>query len=255
MRWNLTGTENQRAILRAAFETIKFPFDRLAQLPGTPEMGWRDLNGGRYAAAAVHSLDLARSHEGHHDSEDRPDAFEGEVDGRRWIMGLIYTRSGRIYLDVRLEQHPQLAMAVVAAEIAHAVDFFLPMTDDQRNELLRLWGKGGTWWEVSDYGSEYFRLGGEAFMGEFVAAYTDLPFDRSPFLHDAGVEPDDVRRVLGIERTDAPPKPLPFVHFPGGPDIYHKPTHLFRRGGRKVAGEPLFSLDGFRPCRICKPGA
>ncbi|HEV2123200.1 MAG TPA: hypothetical protein VGW38_10550, partial [Chloroflexota bacterium] len=198
MRWHLTGTASQQAIAREAFERIKFPFGRLTQLPGTPELGWRDLNSGQYAIAAE---DKARGHEGHHPGEDKADTLEGEVMGRRWIMGIIYTMSGRIYLDVRLERHPELAMAVVAAEIAHAVDFFLPMNDDQRNELLRLWGRPGTtWWEVFDYGSEYFRLGGEAFMHEFVAAYTDLNFgDKSSFLHDAGVEPADVRRILGIE--------------------------------------------------------
>lgn len=242
-RWYLTGSESQKAIAREAFNRIHFPFARLSQLPGQPELGWRDLNSGAYAIAAE---DQARGHSGHH--EDRPDPLVGEVEGRRWVMGVIYTLSGRIYLDTRLEQYPELAMAVVAAEIAHAVDFFLPMNDGQRDELLRLWGKPGTtWWEVVDYGAEYFRLGGEAFMHEFVAAYSDLDFgDKSPFLHDSGVEPADVRRILGIERTDAPPT-IAYKHFPGGEDIYHRLTHYPGRG------EAVFDLTGFRPCKVCKP--
>lgn len=251
MRWHLTGTANQQAVAREAFNRIHFPFDRLSQLPGTPELGWRDLNSGQYAISAE---DKARGHEGHHpDGEDRADPLVGEVMGRRWVMGIIYTLSGRIYLDVRLEKMPDLAMAVVAAEIAHAVDFFLPMNNDQRGELLRLWGKPGTtWWEKFDYGSEYFRLGGEAFMHEFVAAYTDLDFgDKSSFLHDAGVEPADVRRILGIERTDIPPPENALEglkHFPGGADIYHRLGHY-----GLSRGVPLETLEGFRPCKVCKP--
>lgn len=267
IRWNLTGTENQKAIAREAFNRIHFPFQMLSQLPGTPELGWRDLNSGGYLAMEdAHAHDHGRTHEDPHDSDlDIAHPLVGWFNGRRWVMGIIYTLSGRIYLDVRLEGHPQLAMAVVAAEIAHAVDFFLPMTDHQRNELLRLWGKGGTWWEVYDYGSEYFRLGGEAFMHEFVAAYTDLDFgSKDSFLHDTGVEPEDVRRVLGIQRTDyvaplpPPPEPEPepaedprmYKHFPGGADIYHRATHY---AGRTTA-VPLETFEGFRPCKICKPG-
>lgn len=250
IRWNLTGTAAQQSIAREAFARIKFPFERLAQLPGTPELGWRDLN-----SRSSLSADVARNHEGHHPTgEDRPDSLEGEVEGRRWVMGVIYTMSGRIYIDTRLTDMPDLAMAVIGAEIAHAVDFFMPMTDDQRNELLRLWGKAGTtWWEVSDYGSEYFRLGGEAFMHEFVGAYSDLDFgDKGSFLHDAGVEPADVRRVLGIERTDyVAPAPEPHEHFIryGKSKVYHRAEHY----PKKTNGEELHDLTGLRPCKQCKP--
>lgn len=258
MRWNLTGTDNQRRIMAEGFAKIHFPFDRLTQLPGVPELGWRDLNSGHYAAMAAvavhtheHPDEGGRLHGDNHHDGDRADPIVGEADGRRWVMGVIYTRSGRIYIDVRCEQRPELAQAVLAAEIAHAVDFFLPMNDDQRNELLRLWNvPGTTWWERVDYGAEYFRLGGEAFMHEFVAAYTDLDFgSKTSFAHDRGVEPADVRRILGIERTDAGPKPGDFVHFEGGPDIFHKPKHQFR--GK--SGVRCYTLEGFRPCKICKP--
>jgi hypothetical protein len=245
-RWNLTGTENQKMIARLALEEIKFPWDRLTALPGTPELGWRDLNPGM---GGLWSAEAPRHHEGHHPAgEDRPDGLEGEIDGRRWTMGLIYTQSGRIYLDVRLESQPEVAMAVIAAEVAHAVDFFLPMTDEQRDELLRLWGHPGTtWWEVFDYGDEYFRIGGEAFMHEFVAAFTDLDFgDKTPFLHDAGVEPEDVRRILGIQRTDAQP-PAAYKHFPPS-KVYHRMSHY----PAKIGGT-LSDPTGFRPCKVCKP--
>lgn len=205
--WNLTGTENQQKIVRNAFSRIKFPFERLT-LPGKPECGWRDLNSGMYGK--VYDPEMARQHGDNTHDGDTPDAVEGELEGRRFIMGVIYPMSGRIYLDVRLEQYPEMAHATLGAEIAHAVDFFLPMTDDMRNELLRLWNvPDTTWWERFDYGTEYFRLGGEAFMHEFVAAYSDINFgNKSSFAHDIGVEAEDVRRVLGIQRTDYV-EPLP----------------------------------------------
>ena len=258
IRWTLTGTLGQQAIAREAFSRIKFPFERLTQLPGSPELGWRDLNPGmpmtvRFSGAHAAEAEEARSHDDHgHGGEDKPHGIEIVLaDGRRFTLALIYTVSGRIYLDVRLEAHPAVAMESVGAEVAHAVDFFLPMTDDQRSELLRLWGVGGTWWEVQDYGAEYFTLGGEAFMGEFVKAYSDMPFDQSAFLHDSGVEPADVRRVLGIERTDyVPPKPhRPEDHFQryGKSLIYHRFSHY------KRLGTPLHDLTGLRPCKTCKP--
>lgn len=253
--WNITGNLNQQRIIRESFDRIKFPFYRL-KLPGTPELGWRDLNTGHYSAEKV------RAHGDNLHDGDKPDTLEGEVEGRRFIMGVIYPMSGRIFLDVRLEKYPEVAAATLGAEIAHAVDYFLPMTDDMRNELLRLWNKPGTtWWEVRDYGAEYYTLGGEAFMHEFVQAYSDIPFgDKSSFSHDAGVEPADVRRILGIERTDyvppAPPPPPPppkvEVAVYGRSKIYHKPDRsvhpTYTTSPRLVT-----STTGLRPCKVCKP--
>ena len=249
IRWTLTGTATQQAIAREAFVRIKFPFDRLTVLPGTPELGWRDLNPGMAMAVSLRGAhapehEEERSHGDNHHDGDKPHKIEVVLaDGRHFTLGLIYIVSGRIYIDVRLTSHPDVAMQTIGAELAHAVDLFLPMTDAQRNELLRLWGVGGTWWEVQDYGAEYFTLGGEAFMGEFVKAYSDMPFDQSAFLHDSGVEPADVRRVLGIERTDA----VQFIRY-GTSKVYHKPAHRFR-------GTPttITDITGLRPCKVCKP--
>lgn len=264
-RWNITGSPNQQAISRSAFDDhLRFDTNLLTALPGTPELGWRDLNDGSYAQAAQAAQEIARAHEGHHPGdEDLPDLLEGEDElGRRQIQGLIYTKSGRIYIDVSMERRPLDAKAVIIREFAHAVDFFLPMTDAMRDELMRLWNVSGTtWWEVYSYQNEYFRLGGEAWMDEFGKAFTSgLDFGRTPFVHDAGVEPADVYRVLGIQRTDyvppaPPPAPTPitpdpsaFKHFPGGKDIYHKLTHYPRK-----PGAPLETFDGFVPCKVCKP--
>lgn len=254
--WKITGTPQQQSILMSAMEAIKFPFERLTQFPGSPEMGWRDLNPGmpmdvRFSGAFPPEAEPARSHGDHdHGHGDKPHAIELVLaDGRHFTLALIYTVSGRIYLDIRLEAHPDLAMQSVGAEVAHAVDFFLPMTDDMRNELLRLWGVGGTWWEVQDYGAEYYTLGGEAFMGEFVKAYSDMPFDQSAFLHDSGVEPEDIRRVLGIERTD---KPMTVVVSYNKSKIYHRTSHYPSKHPKGAQWWPS-PPAGYRACKVCKP--
>lgn len=266
-RWNITGSPNQQAISRSAFDDhLFFDANLLTALPGTPELGWRNLNDGSFLALSADTAktDMPRAHEGHHpDGEDVPDLLEGlDEEGRRQIQGVFYTQSARIYLDESLERRPLVAKAVLIREFAHAVDYKLPMTDDQRNELLRLWNvHGTTWWEVFSYQNEYFRLGGEAWMDEFGKAFTSgLDFGNTPFIHDAGVEPADVYRILGIQRTDyVPPAPAPapspatpdpsaFKHFPGGKDIYHKLTHYPRK-----PGAPLETFDGFVPCKVCKP--
>lgn len=242
MRWNLTGTEAQKAIAAEAFRRIKFDFVLLTQLPGVPELGWDNLNAGAYARAVANAVEHAKAHGANTHGKDLPHPLirKGE-DGRSFTLGLIYTRSGRIYLDVSLESDPDLAMEVLGMEAFHAVDIFLPMTDDQRNELLRRWAKGGTWWEVSDYSREYFQLGGEAFMYEGLGAYSDFDLGPNPFLHNEGVGPEDVRRILGIPRTDAP------VTF-GKSKVYHKVDHYERK-----VGKPVLSVAGLRPCRVCKP--
>ncbi len=240
--WNLTGTDRQIAVAREAFNRIKFPFGRLT-LPGTPELGWMNLNSGTAWAAKG-----AKLHEG---KRHGVDSLEGEINGRRATLGAIWPDTGRIVVDVSLESQPELAMAVIGAEIAHAVDFFLPMTDAMRNEFLRLWNvEGSTWWEVADYSAEYFRLGGEAFMDEFVKAYSDLDLGSTgAFIHDAGVEAADVRRILGIERTDfVKPNPKTFLVY-GKSKIYHVPGHY----KNKTNGVPVVSTTSLRACLLCRP--
>lgn len=246
--WTLTGTARQQEIIREAFARIHFPFERL-HLPGSPELGWRDLNGSDdwWLAEGGQEARGARRHEGKHAPRDgKPEPLNGELEGRKWIMGVFFPGDARVFIDLALEQYPELAHAVVGAEVAHAVDEFLPMTDDQRNAIMALWHKDGaddhTWWEKVDYSKEYYTLGGEAFMHEFVNAYSDIDFgDKSAFgHHDAGCDPEDIRRILGIARTDT------FVFY-GRSKIYHKPTHY------RHAGTPLVSLDGYRACKVCKP--
>ncbi len=242
--WNITGTPRQQEILREALDRIKFPWAELS-LPGQPEMGWRDLNGSdEWWKSSVPKG--ARLHgDALHDG-DVPHGIEVIRAGRRMTAGVYFPKSARIFVDTSLEPDPEFAMSVVGAEVAHAVDEDL-ITDAQRNAIMELWHKGGddghTWWEKSDYNAEYDNLGGEAFMGEFVKAYSDLPFDATQFgHHDAGCEPADIRRILGIERTDT----SQFVRY-GRSKVYHRMSHYDR------PGIPVPDITGYRRCKTCKP--
>ena len=237
--WRLTGTPAQQAITADALAKIKFPWERLA-LPGQPEIGWRDLN------TRAHGTE-------DHAGEKGPEPLLGMVNGRRFTLGVFYPGSARIYLDNSLDQAQ--AEATVAAEVAHAVDEFLPMTDAQRG-LIMLELHGGhadnhTWWEKNDYSAEYWSLIGETFMALFCKAYSDIPFgSTASFEHDPGrVSAETVRRIMGIERTDAaPPLPKPqYKHFAGS-KVAHRLSHLPNKPGILVS-----TLTGYTLCKVCKP--
>ena len=254
--WTLTGTANQKAIAQAALDKIKFPFDRL-NLPGSPELGWRDLNGGGYFMSTEEAHEKGLPHD-HGHTGDSPEPLMGMIDGRRWIMGCFYPVSARIYIDVRCEAHPELAWGVVSAEIAHAVDEFLPLTDTQRDQIMSALHPHGpdhhSWWEKNDYGAEYYDLVGETFMILFTKAYSDIPFgNTSDFTHGGEtMTPEAVRSIIGIERTDKPVKPPRLGVGYGKSKIYHRPTHY---PAKKISWELYGATpsDGYRPCKVCKP--
>lgn len=257
-KFNLTGTDQQQAIVKEALDTIYFPWDRL-KFPTEPvEIGWRDLNHGETLNMVADPK--ARFHQG---------GTIGIINGRKWTMGVMYPSSGRIYIDLQMVNFPQLAKTTVSAEIAHNVDYFLVradggigMTDKQRDEIMALMHGGNyadhghSWWEKFDYGTEYFTLVGESFMQAFTLAYSDMPFDNtSDFTHSITKEQvPALRKILGIERTDYIPLPEPrpepvatYKTFPPS-TIYHRLTHYPTRKGKTVT-----NLTGLKPCKICKP--
>ena len=191
----LTGTAQQIAIVAEALDKIKFPWERLTFPKEPVEIGWKDLNNGLYR-----SMDIKKHESG----------TLGIIEGRKYTLGIFYTHSGRIYIDNYLVNYPEIAQSTVSAEIAHAVDYFLPLTDSQRNEIMALMHGGSTvehghsWWEKYDYGAEYYTLVGESFMQAFTVAYSDMPFgNASDFTHSITPEQAPaLRKILGIERTD-----------------------------------------------------
>lgn len=283
MKWRLTGTPNQQAIQSEALSRMRFPLERL-KIDWMPEMGWRDLNGG-FALKGIEPPKAAidgvqpRGHEGKHSprAEGNPEPLNGELEGRRFTMAVYYPGSARIFVDHRLEAYPALAMASVAAEVAHAVDENLPLNDGQRHQFIEMLGglpSNMTWWEKRDYSTEYWMLAGEHFMPIYTEVYTDIPFgDVSSFQMANVLRNLDHKRVIeimGIEPTarvpvtpPAPPPPpepiippdaviipVPEFHRFGSSKIYHKLTHKLRGTPRVVT-----STEGLRPCRSCKPSS
>jgi len=248
--WNITGSPEQIRIVSEALDEIKFPFERLT-LPGIPELGWRNLNSGPDAFLFKQGEFHLPHPPGAHDNGDEPHLIEGEFEGRRYTLGVFYTRSATIYIDNALVAYPAAAKATIAAEIAHAVDYFLPLTDTQRDTFIRLLNNGqpnaNTWWEVSDYSAEYFTLAGECFMFLFCRGYSDIPFGSVESFEVKGenITPAQVRGVIGIQRTDFFPTQPVYYSF-GKSKIYHLASHYEKRHGK-----PIFNLEKFRACKIC----
>lgn len=219
-KFKLLGTGSQIALVVEALDRIYFPWDKLTFPQATMDIGWDDLNGGA-------TLSKTRKHKS---------GTKGIIDGREWVLGVFYTHGEGIFIDNQLEKYPEIAQATVSAEIAHAVDYFLPLKDTQRTEIMTLLHGGDptehghSWWEKIDYGEEYFTLVGEAFMQAFTIAYSDMSFDASDFAHSLKVE--DVpkfRQIMGVERTDYVP---PVIEKPAK-KVIHKGRHIDKETGKE----------------------
>jgi hypothetical protein len=186
-----------------------------------------------------------------------------KVTGRYWVAGVFWT-DGRIYVDTRCQEELDVAREVVSAELAHSVDYFLPLSDGQKNALMGLWHPGGldphSWWEIHDYGSEYYTLGGEAFMAAFTLAYSSITPDQSAFEHKTRPEQAaKVRAILGVHKVGAPTLGETVVRV-GQRTKFHRTTCPFVRVARAF-GRPTSEharADAIRrltlsPCKVCKP--
>lgn len=258
-RFKLTGTDKQQQIVKAALDQIKFPWEKINLPGGTAEIGWDNLNG------QIHSMIHARKHEGH-----AGEPLLGIINGKRYTMGVFYPGIGSIYVDNLLVDYPDEAMTTVSAEIAHSVDEFLPLSDNQRKQIMTLLHTEGkfdhdvsvdTWWEKVDYSTEYFSLDGESFMILFTYAYSDMPFSgANNFVHPGAKDMGPgVRKIIGIERTDVQepaPAPTPQVqnYFAKEGSVTFHDTHknkwinlvYFATRDEAIAA-------GYKPCKVCKP--
>lgn len=230
--WLLTGTLEQIAIVKNALDKIYFPWEKLTMPQYPTEIGWRNLN--------TKEVSLARQHK---------DVTKGIIDGREYTFGIIYPHTGMIYIDNLLVQYPDAAKTTVSAEIAHAVDYFLPIEYPKRLAIMKLMQgtetdaehAEHTWWEKLDYGAEYFGLMGEAFMQAFTVAYSVIPFNNSSFKHGIAItDGHKVREILGIERTDAK------TYYRAGRSLYY---HVRLHG--KMKAKVITDITGLRPCTIC----
>jgi hypothetical protein len=250
--WELRGTDRQRSLALSALSRCDFPWDRLTHRP--IPVDWADLSAERGARAHDDGPEVL-AHE--HVTDPETGDVGHAVVVRHRVLGLAWY-SGRVTLDVSLEDDAELAAEVLLAEAAHMVDFF-GMTDRQR---VAVWnavhppeqhvapgtsladgvdlGHGHGWFDVATYGEWV----GEEFMGLFCAAFSDV-VPTIPFAHtwdaDAALQ---VRTALL------------------GPEVacYGKRgSAVFHDAHRGVPAEVTFVsradalAAGRRPCGVCRP--
>lgn len=244
--FTLEGTEGQRAVAAAGLARSTFPWDRLA--PGLKAatgrtsipVDWADLS--RYAQQAAES---------HHAHVHGPDGDTGHLLAtRERTLGLAWY-SGRVTLDASLEAEPELAAEVLLAEGAHMVDFFL-IDAGQREALFAILHGGkvephGHGWFEETGDTNYWAWVGEAWMGLFILAYSDVVPTLGGFVHKA--EP---AMVPAVRRLVTPPSdPLPYFATAGS-TVFHD-AHRGRRRDVEFATYAEAVASGRRPCGVCKP--
>jgi hypothetical protein len=248
MVWQLLGTPHQQAIAAAALDRSTFPFDVIA--PGLREqtgraaipVAWSDLS--RYAAA------LAISGHGHiHEGDD----LGHPVGTRARVLGLFWF-SGKVEIDTSLERDPELAGEILLSEAAHAVDMFY-LTPAQRHAIWGALHVGDEsiehdhqhgWFDqpYSEWAGEFIDAGGhvayrdqvgEAFMGLFVAAWSDFPVTIA-FTHAPTPQ--------AVEETRRAVTPY-----------FTSRTGTLHDSHRSIAPAAFHVTppSGARRCRVCKP--
>lgn len=166
---------------------------------------------------------------------------------------------GLFWLSGRIEVHngitdPVLEAEVLLSEVAHAVDQYV-LTDADRIRLQQQWHPSGPdehgWFDKGPYAT----WSGEAFMGLFVAAYSDLPVTFDQFVHEP--TPDVVALLRSMGPVQPPPPPYEEVTFVGcrRSSVFHKQgAHWWLTCGyyKWPSREAALSV-GRRPCKWCKP--
>jgi len=232
MTFHLSGTPAQQAIARDALAVCDFPFDRL--LPSLQREGrssirvdWADLS--RYTVSSEKA-----GHDHIHEGDAVAHPIERDVEGRARVLGLFYLPPyTRIVLDLSLTALPRLAIEVLLAEAAHAVDYHY-MTPDMRRAFVNsvhtqqlapttptddgvpfhLDGHTCSWFDVGDYADWV----GEAFMEGFIEAFAPSVPVTIQLNHPVGEE--DRRVIRESLAVDAPePEPVaPEVVEPVAPE-------------------------------------
>ncbi len=205
-------TGEQRQVLQEALNACDYPLYRIRKntrkrVPVTV----RDLS---TMAQAIQVREQTDEHS-HGHGHDLGFHVLQDPEYREIALGLYWlpTRNfpaGRIEVHTGCFTNPPLAREVMLAEVAHAVEFGVPMTNGQKEAIFTIVHKGdasphGThgWWEEKggqDYWNDWL---GEVFMALFMRAFApSLPRPleaRQPWGHkvDDSMVPA-VRTVLGV---------------------------------------------------------
>lgn len=244
--WSLQGTPAQQAIVQSALDRTTFPFEVL-QPKLQADTGrtvipveWQDLS--RYSA----DLKTAKETGSHLHVHEAGDTGH-PVERRERVLGLAWY-SGRVTLDLTLQEDPVLAAEVFLSEGAHMIDFFWmtsahrvavwnALHDRPEDDTTVVTEEGHISHDHSwfDHGG-YYSWVGEAWMGLFVKAYSDVPvtiaFDHPPTPQAV----EETRRAL-----------TPYFGVDGSV-VYHD-SH----GNIDPDYFWVSAPNGRRPCKVCKP--
>lgn len=160
---------------------------------------------------------------------------------------------GLFWLDGRIEVHNRISddlllAEVLLSEIAHAVDQYA-LTAADRLRLQQGWHPSGpdehTWFDTGPYET----WSGEAFMGLFVAAYSDLRVTLTQFVHQPTPEMVALLRSLG---PLAEPPPV-YVGCRWSSVFHRKGAHVYTCLAKQWPTREAAIAAGRRPCGRCKP--
>lgn len=196
------ANEDHRRILQEGLNAVRYPLGRIRRNTGrTVPVIVSDLS--RYAR------DISRGGPAH---VHGPDGETGHVLAYRQApLGLYWLPTaehpaGRIEVGLSAMSDPDLAREVLIAELAHAVDYGVPLTDDQRRQIADAYhaasphehtsGDPHGWFEERG-DQDYWDWVGESFMAGFMRAFApSLPRpleSRQPWKHPST---DEVARVI-----------------------------------------------------------
>ncbi|MCA1569291.1 MAG: hypothetical protein LC798_03005 [Chloroflexi bacterium] len=259
-------TEPQRALIVNAAQRCSYDFTRC--LP-TLRSQW----GAQFITVAVSDLTrwsqaqearaAEEDHVHHHEHLDVTDDESGATGHgivvRHRVLGLAWS-NGKIEVEQTLaDQNPELFLEVFLSEVAHEVDWFDPALNQAGEDTLfdvmhgvvdATPGRdtpehGHDWFDMDSYNT----WAGEAWMGLFTAATSDVRVTLTQFVHKVTPEGIDVtRRLLGIT-----PAPEPKRVFAGQTSAVFHDTHGRLRRDRWFDSAEEAVATGLRPCRVCKP--
>jgi len=215
MIWHTTGLNVwQRPAVEAIINECTFPWKRLeplvTQVRGEPFIPVISSDLSRFRGAADHHV---------HESG----RLGHIIEVREQVLGLFWS-DGKIEIEQSIRDET-LVKEVFLAEAAHSVDYFLPLTDAKKKSIALLLHGGiidsHTWWEIRDYGEEYYRLMGESFMALFTLAYSNIEPWQEAFEHKATkTMVPEVYAILGIWPATEPTDPVPLPPVPEGPPSF-----------------------------------
>ncbi len=173
------------AVLQDAVRNLRYPLTRIHR------------NTGRRVPVNVADISRFNGDAGH--EQAHREGVHPLLDARRQALGLYWLPTaqhpaGRIEVSVSIMGDPPLAQEVFIAELAHAVDYGVPLTDEQRVGIFAIVHGGdvtphGThgWWEERGGHNYWADWVGEVFMSLFMRAFAprlSRPLEaRQPWTH------------------------------------------------------------------------